>query len=65
MNVNLRLREIVEEKGLKQKIISEKTGMSADCISRILNATRKITAEEFLDICDALELDANEFRKPA
>lgn len=65
MNINLQLKEIVDKKGLKQSYLCEKTGMTADCISRILNSTRKITAEEFLCLCDVLGVDPREFKKTA
>lgn len=65
MNINAKLKEIVDKRGLKQTYICEKTGMTSDCVSRILSSTRKITAEEFLLICDVLDIDANEFRKSA
>lgn len=57
MSINLRLREIIEEKGIKQAYICQKTGLSADIVSRILRGERKITAEEFLLICETLDLD--------
>lgn len=65
MNINLKFQEIVENRGIKQAHICRLTGMSPDCVSRILNATRKITAEEFLILCEVLEIDPNEFRKSA
>lgn len=63
MNINLHLREIIDERGIKQSYICRKTGMTADCISRILNSARKITADELLDICEALEIDPRELRE--
>lgn len=57
MNLNLRLREYLEEKGIKQSFICNKAGLSADVVSRILRCERKISAEEYLLICDALEID--------
>lgn len=57
MWVNLQLREIVENRGIKQSYICEKSGMTADAISRILNCTRKVTAEELLILCEILNVD--------
>lgn len=65
MNVNLKLKAIIEERGIKQSHICEKTGMTADCVSRILNSTRKISAEEFLKICEVLEIDPKIFKNSA
>lgn len=65
MNINMQLKQIVEKRGIKQSYLCKQTGLSRDCISRILNSTRKITAEEFLNICYALELDPRSFKKSA
>jgi DNA-binding Xre family transcriptional regulator len=65
MSINEKLKAIVDERGIKQSYLCQKTGMSADCISRILNSTRKITADEFLNLCDVLEIDPRAFRKTA
>ena len=65
MDINLKFREIIESRGLKQSYVCDKTGMSSDCISRILNGHRKITAEEFLSICEVLNIDPNVFRQSA
>lgn len=65
MRTNKLLAKIVEQRGIKQIYISEKTGLSADVISKILRSERKMTAEEFLAICDALDINPNEFRATA
>lgn len=65
MRTNKLLSKIVEQRGIKQIYISEKTGLSADVISKILRSERKMTAEEFLAICDALGINPNEFRATA
>ena len=65
MWLNLRLKEIVESRGIKQSYICEKTGMSADAVSRILNGTRKITGEELLNLCELLDVDPRSLRKAA
>ncbi len=61
MGVNARLKEYVEQKGIKQSFLCKTTGMSADSISRILNSSRKISADEFLNICSALNVDPRVF----
>lgn len=65
MRTNKLLAEIVEQRGIKQIYIAEKTGLSADVVSKILRCERKMTAEEFLAICDALAINPNEFRVSA
>lgn len=64
-SINLRLKEIIESRGIKQSYISERIGITTDAISRILNGTRKITGEELLNICDLLDIDPRSLRKTA
>lgn len=63
MRINKLLAEIVEQRGIKQIYIAEKTGMSQDVISKILRCERKISAEEFLLICEALDINPDVFRE--
>lgn len=65
MKINLKLKDVLEDRGIKQSYLCEKTGLSADSVSRILRGTRKISAEEFLNICEALNLDPRSFKKSA
>ena len=53
----------MEERGIKQSFLAQKTGISQDAISRILRGVRGISAEEFIKICIALDIDPNVFRK--
>lgn len=64
MNVNARLKEFVETNGIKQIHIAEKTGLSADTISKILNGQRRILADEFLIICEQMNINPDIFREP-
>lgn len=65
MFLNLRLKEIIESRGIKQAYICEKIGITADALSRILNCTRKITGEELLKLCDFLDIDPRSLRQSA
>ena len=62
MRVYERLNNYISEKGLKQTYVAEKSGLTADNLSKILNGNRKLTAEEFLNICKVLSLDPKEFQ---
>ena len=62
MSVNEKLYELIAEKGIKQCYISARTGISEKKISSILRGKRKITADEFLRICVALNVEPNAFR---
>lgn len=57
MSINSYLNEYMQSKGIKQAYLSSKTGISVDAVSRIMRGERKITAEEFLEICFVLEID--------
>lgn len=61
MSINERLKQFLEERGIKQSYLVKKTNMTADAISRILAGKRKITAEELLLICEALHVDPRIF----
>ena len=65
MWINLRLREIMESRVIKQTYICEKTGLSPDAVSRIMNGTRKVTGEELLMFCDLFDVDPRSLRQPA
>ncbi len=47
--------------GIKQRYLSEKTGISENILSAILNGKRKMSAEEFIKIIFTLNVDANYF----
>ena len=61
MNVQGRVSDYVLNNGIKQSFIVEKTGLSKDIISAILNKRRKMTADEFEVICKALNKTPNDF----
>ena len=63
--INEKLNQYVTAKGIKQIYISQATGISADIISKILQGKRKIMADEFLEICSALNINPDYFKKTA
>ena len=54
------LSQLIESKGVTLTFISKKTKLSVDTLSKSINGTRKITADEFIKICKALEVSAEE-----
>ena len=62
MSINERLSVYVSENGIKQVYIAQKTGLTPDTVSKMLNGSRRIRADEFLLICNALNIDPNVFR---
>ncbi len=57
------LCNFVESRGIKQRYISEKTGISDDTISKIFTGKRRILASEFLAICRALNVPSEDIDK--
>lgn len=57
------IRRIIEEKGLKQRAVAEKAGISPNLFSSMLNERKLITAEHIPNIADSLEVSVNELYK--
>lgn len=49
-----KLKEYISENGLKQKYISENSGISEVALSKILNNKKKCGVDEYLAICAAI-----------
>ena len=62
MSVNRKIADILEKRGIKQSFLVNTCEMSKDAVSNFLAGKRKLTAEEFLKICVALDIDPNTFR---
>ncbi len=50
-----KIKNHMEERGIKQTFLSEKTGIKPQIINAILNGNRKIETNEYFAICKALE----------
>lgn len=61
MNVQERVAEYVQNNGIMQKFIVEKTGLSSAKVSNILNLNQKMTADDFELFCKALKQQPNKF----
>lgn len=57
------LAEYAADKGIKQTYIAQKTGIPVDTISKIFNGKRRILADEFIQICKALEIPQNKINE--
>lgn len=62
MNIVDKLNRYINQNGIKNTYIAQKTGLTIETISDILNGERRILADEFLLICTALDIDPNIFR---
>lgn len=56
-----RIKQYLEDNGIKQKYIAEKTGIQENKLSLTLNGQRIMTADELIKIIYVLNLDANKF----
>ena len=59
-----KMKECIETSGLKQKAISEKTGISEPALSLILQGKRKCEIGEYATICKVLDVGMDKFLKP-
>lgn len=64
MEVGVKIKEYLEEKGITQTFISRKTGIELPKLNLALNGKRKITFEEYSIICGVLNVNTDFFLKP-
>lgn len=60
MNTAERLRFVVKNSGLKQKIIAERAGYSEKQLSALVTGRKKMYAEDVTKICIALNITPNQ-----
>jgi len=58
-----RISDYISEHGIKQSSIAKKIGISPQSFSAAMHGDRKITAEEFIAICEALGISLDRFQK--
>lgn len=63
VNMNA-LKEFIRDIGIKQKIISQKTGIPEVQLSLILQGKRRCEAGEYASICKVLNVNPNRFLNP-
>ena len=59
--VGEKIKNYLNENGIKQTFIADKTGLSNSCISAICGGNRKIEVIEYLKICRALGVEPDTF----
>lgn len=64
MTVEAKIKNYLQENGIKQNWISEKTGVPAGKISLTLNGHRRLTFAEYELICGALDIPVDTFLQP-
>ena len=61
ITINFKIKEYIDNHGITQKFLVDKTGITPEKMSNIMNGKRKVTGEELLKIADALKVNANIF----
>lgn len=56
------IKKYLEDNGIKQIFVSEKTGIPASILNMMLNDNRKIEANEYMRICDAIGVPLEQFK---
>lgn len=56
-----RIKDYLDEKGIKYSFISGKTGIPMNILSPMLNEKREIKAVEYFEICNALGVSLETF----
>lgn len=59
--VGTRIKNYLNDNGIKQIFLAEKTGLSPNAISDICNNDRKIDVIEYAKICKALNVSLDTF----
>lgn len=60
-----RIKAYLDEKGIKYTYLSEKTGLSMNILSPLLNGKREVKATEYFLICTALCVPLETFAEQA
>ena len=58
-----RIRNYIKEQGLKQRWVAERAGMTDLEISQYLTERKRLTADAYIRICDALGVPLETFRE--
>lgn len=61
MIVQSRVADYIQNNGIRNSFIAEKTELSPMIVSRILSQKREMTADEFEKFCIALHKQPNDF----
>jgi len=56
-----RIKKYIEESGMKFGVIAERVNIPMNTFSAMMNGKRKITAEEYFAICQALDVPLEQF----
>jgi transcriptional regulator with XRE-family HTH domain len=57
------IRKYLDGNGIKYSYVAEKIGVNLSTLSTMLSGVRKISIDEYFDICDLLKIDPVGFRE--
>ena len=63
MKLYLAIGSYLENNGITQTYLSERSGMTTNALNLSLKGKRKLTADEYIKICDALKVPYDLFVK--
>jgi DNA-binding Xre family transcriptional regulator len=55
-----KIKDIIEQRGYKKKVIAEKMGYKENQFSDLLNGRRLVRLDDIVKLCDILEVQPNE-----
>ena len=56
-----RIAQYLSDHGIKQSVLAARSGMTKQALSDALRGVRKLQADEYVAICDALEVSTDTF----
>lgn len=56
-----KISDYFAEMGIKQTVVARKSGMTKQALSESLRGARRLTAEEYIGICDAIGVSTEFF----
>lgn len=61
MDIAKTIKTYLDDQGIKQSHIAKKTGIKINAINLSLNGKRKLLADEYVSICNSLEVPLDFF----
>lgn len=61
MSLSENIDRYLECNGIMKKFVAEKTGMTQSAVTQSLSGKRKLTADEYISICRALDVPLETF----
>ena len=61
MTVQKEIKKYLDEKGIRYAVVARKIGINPAAFTSILNERTKMSIEQFIAICIALEVPASKF----